>query len=242
MILAGSNKMFFIKPNALQTVYGTLVPTTEFDMEIPLTCLIYFTIIQMFPPTIDSGRAGSLLRLFDFNIWDKAISAFSHSSDASRVPSCTCLWSCILQHWHSDAFFRMWPFQLTCSNILPDHKWCHWPTVTKSMKNIEKLTCLLEYFCPPFSFVQTRCCSLATLYCKYPWRGSHLAFVVHLLLKIKHTYRIFMDFCENTQISIWFASSIAFSISSVHWKIGSPAASLASNSSFWQTSTKQSKL
>lgn len=29
---------------------------------------------------------------------------------------------------------------------------------------------------------------LSTLYCKYPWRGSHLAFVVHLLLKMTHIH------------------------------------------------------
>lgn len=36
--------------------------------------------------------------------------------------------------------------------------------LTHGHKIHEKLTCLLECFCPPFSFVQTRSCSLATLY------------------------------------------------------------------------------
>lgn len=39
----------------------------------------------------------SFMRFLDFNTCDKAISAFSHSSDASRQPSCTCLCMCILR-------------------------------------------------------------------------------------------------------------------------------------------------
>lgn len=217
-----------------------LVHTREFDMEIQLTCLIYFTVFRMFPPTIDSGLAGSLLRLFDFSIWDKAISAFSHSSDASRVPSCTCLWSCILQHWHSDALFRTWPFQQTCSSILLDHKRYHWPTVTKSMKN--------EHAClSAFVHLSALCkldlarLPLSTLYCKYPWRGSHLAFVVHLLLKMTHVGYLWM-FAKTHRYPFDLQVRLPFPCRLPTGKSARQLHLWPRTCSFWQTSIKQSKL